>query len=220
MTNLGPAAWIALGYFVAAIPVGLIVGKLRGVDLREVGSGNIGTTNAVRALGPVLGALVFLLDLAKAGAPLWFASRDPSVAQAAPLAGVEGGWLALVGLACVLGHIYPIYLGFRGGKGVACALGILLVVHWPTTLLALLIYAQTIWLVRVSAVASLTALSSAFAAMFLAQRPLAELILVGFMTAIIWWRHRENLRELPTKLIEAGRKRRQGPTDPANEDPA
>lgn len=207
MAQLGPWGWMALGYLVAAIPVGLIVGKLKGLDLREIGSGNIGATNAVRALGPALGALVFLLDVAKAGAPLWFAMRDESLSTQSPIEAWPQFWVAAVGLCCVLGHVYPVYLRFRGGKGVACALGILGVLHWPVAVGALVIYVQTLALVRVSSVASLGALTGAAVVVCVMPFDPAYRSLVLIMCAIIWLRHRENLRELPDKLIAAGRKR-------------
>ena len=115
-------------YLVTAVPMGLMIARARGIDLRRVGSGNIGATNAVRAMGPRWGALVFALDVAKAFLPVWLASRWP------PLAQLENAELAvvIVMVSAVVGHVFPVYLGFRGGKGVACALGAFLAVESTT----------------------------------------------------------------------------------------
>lgn len=118
---------VAVSYLMGAIPFGLVIARLRGVDLRKVGSGNIGATNAMRGLGKPLGLFVFLLDSGKglfAAALLasWFATGadgrlggDPSLL-----------FRTLCGGAAVIGHCFPIYLGFKGGKGVATACGTLL----------------------------------------------------------------------------------------------
>ena len=138
-------AWMLGAYLVAAIPVGLLIGRARGVDLREIGSGNIGATNAVRAMGRKWGLLVFALDVAKAAIPVWLATtryEDPTS-------------IAWIALAAILGHVFPVYLRFRGGKGVACALGVFLVLAPKVALVGLLVYLQTLYLTRVSAVGSL-----------------------------------------------------------------
>lgn len=217
MPNFGPLTWIAIGYLVAAIPVGYLLGRLRGIDLRETGSGNIGATNAVRSLGKPLGVLVLLLDIAKAAVPFALAGQDPELAASSPAGWPPESAHAMVGLACVLGHIFPIYLRFRGGKGVACALGILGVLSWPAALAALILYAQTLVLARVSAVASLTALATGVAVLLVQDPPWPYAVLVLVMGALIWARHRQNLRELPEKLIAAGRRR--AARDPGSEDP-
>jgi hypothetical protein len=114
MIILEVIAWMLGAYLLAGIPVGLLIGRARGVDLREVGSGNIGATNAVRAMGRRWGLLVFALDVGKAALPVALASMrfaDPR-------------WIAWIALAAILGHVFPVYLRFRGGKGVACALGV------------------------------------------------------------------------------------------------
>lgn len=115
-----PAAWLAPSYLLGSIPFAWIVTRaVRGVDLRSVGSGNVGATNASRALGGKWFLAVFLLDAAKgAGAVLLFA----------PLAGLSAPWdlrLAMgCGLAAILGHVFPVWLGFRGGKGVSTGAGV------------------------------------------------------------------------------------------------
>lgn len=114
---MGRDAWLlaVAAYLLGSIPFGLIVGKLRGVDLRTIGSGNIGATNAARAMGRAWGFGVYLLDVAKGLVPVLLAPRF--VEGEAATAALQG----LCGLAAVLGHCFPLWLGFKGGKGVATA---------------------------------------------------------------------------------------------------
>ena len=137
-------AWSLFAYLVAAIPVGLVIGRLRGVDIRQIGSGNIGATNAVRALGRKWGLIVFALDVLKAFTPVALAARADALGG---LPEPEAA-IAIVGAAATLGHIYPIYLGFRGGKGVACALGVFFAIVPFAGLLAVVLYLQTLILTR------------------------------------------------------------------------
>ncbi len=114
--------WLLAAYLLGAVPFGLLIARARGVDLRRIGSGNIGATNVSRALGRTWGILAFLLDALKGWAP---AALLPLAARAA---GAEPPDLFGVGcgVAAVVGHIWPVYLGFRGGKGVATSAGMLL----------------------------------------------------------------------------------------------
>ena len=109
-----------LAFLVGAIPFGLLIGKLKGIDLREKGSGNIGATNAMRQLGKPLGALVFVLDALKGGLPVFLAHR----------LALSPEWVVGAGFAAVFGHIYSPFVRFKGGKGVATALGVLLGLDW------------------------------------------------------------------------------------------
>jgi glycerol-3-phosphate acyltransferase PlsY len=182
-----PWTWIVLAYLVAAIPVALLVGFARGVDLRETGSGNIGATNAMRVLGKGWGLTVLAMDVAKAAAPVWVARE---------LGGVnDPRWLAATALAAVCGHIFPIYLRFRGGKGVACALGTLLVLAPPAAATALLIYLAVLARTRVSALGSLSGVTAGVAFVLLFDHPQPYRTFVIALWLIIWWRHRENLRK-------------------------
>jgi glycerol-3-phosphate acyltransferase PlsY len=185
------ATWVIAAYFVAAVPVGVLLGRLRGVDIRAVGSGNIGATNATRALGARLGLLVLVLDVGKAALPVVLA-RQPFALGPHDHAG-----LAAVAMAAVLGHIFPVYLGFRGGKGVACALGVFAAIDPPVALGALVMYVQTLVLTRTSAIGSLTAVSAMTITLFLmndAPRPYQWLSLG--VAVVIWARHTSNVRGL------------------------
>lgn len=198
-------AWSLFAYLVAAIPMGVLVGLARGVDIRQLGSGNIGATNAVRVLGKKLGVVVFLLDLLKAYLPVLWAMDTTALGG---LPDPERG-LALVGFAATLGHIFPIYLRFRGGKGVACALGVFAALMPIAGLFTALLYVQTLILTRVSAIGSLTAITALTLHLWISEAPVAYCQLALAMAVIIWIRHRGNLREIAR--IAAERKRHAGP---------
>ncbi len=134
-------------YLVGALPFGYLIGRLKGVDIRQAGSGNIGATNVGRLLGRKWGILAFMLDVAKglgptlaAGAVLGTLGAD--AADSDPMRNVA--WLAC-GVCCILGHNFPVYLAFRGGKGVATSLGVVLGVYPYLTLAGLLAFA--IWVI-------------------------------------------------------------------------
>lgn len=200
MATLELIAWMLAAYLIAGIPVGLLIGRAKGVDLREIGSGNIGATNAVRALGKPLGLLVFALDVAKASVP---------VAAAVHRFG-DGSFAAWIAFAAIVGHVFPIYLRFRGGKGVACAFGVFLVLAPKAALLAGLVYAQTLWLTRISAIGSLTAATVIVAWTWADPTiPFAYAVLAAGLSGLIWERHRDNLERLfalarENKAREAG----------------
>lgn len=197
------AFWVAVAYFVAAIPTGVVVARLRGVDLRAAGSGNIGATNAGRVLGTKLGVLVLVLDTFKAATPVWLAARDAALGDGP---GAQLG-LACVGFAAVIGHIFPIYLGFKGGKGVACALGVFLALDPPVALAAVVMYGQSVWLSRVSAFGSLTAVTSITLSLWIADRPGPHQVLALATALIIWIRHTSNIRGM---LAQARERKRSG----------
>jgi len=200
-----PAVWVAFAYFVAAISTGVLIARLRGIDLRKLGSGNIGATNAGRVLGTKLGVLVLVLDTIKAATPIWLARSAWALGPDAQLG------LACVGLAAVVGHIFPIYLGFRGGKGVACALGVFLALDPPVALAAVLMYGQSVWLSRISAFGSLTAVTSITVCLWIADRPWEYQVLALATAVIIWARHTSNIKGM---LADArARKRQSPPTD-------
>ncbi len=180
--------WLAFAYSIAATPMGLLIGRLRGVDLRELGSGNIGATNAVRALGRRWGLLVFGLDVGKAALPVGLAlARFGEHPHGEAI-------VAAIALAAILGHVYPIYLKFRGGKGVACAFGVFLILAPKAALVALIVYLQTLVLTRVSAIGSLTAATVLLGVVWLDPTvPRAWALLCLGLNGLIWWRHRENL---------------------------
>jgi acyl phosphate:glycerol-3-phosphate acyltransferase len=113
-------AWIPVAaYLLGTIPFGLLLGKVfGGADVRKAGSGNIGATNVARVAGPVAGVFTLVLDAAKGAAAVWMAAR---------FANDSAAWMVIAGLVALVGHCFPIWLGFRGGKGVATAAGVFLV---------------------------------------------------------------------------------------------
>ena len=174
----------AIGYLLGSIPFGLLLTRLAGYgDIRRIGSGNIGATNVLRTGSKVATALTLLLDLAKGWA-------------AVVIGGAWGGGAALVAAGCVIiGHAFPVWLGFRGGKGVATALGVLIALAWPVALAAALVWLATALLLRYSSLAALVATVAAAAlAPFVADGPTAAVI-AGIALLIIL-RHHANIRRL------------------------
>jgi glycerol-3-phosphate acyltransferase PlsY len=187
---LGPILVVA-GYLAGSIPFGLVTAKLfLGVDVREVGSGNIGATNAARAGGKKLGVLVLVLDSLKAIIPVYLTQRL--------MAGTANGdvWVMGVAIAAFAGHLFPVWLHFRGGKGVATGLGIFLVLAPTAALAGLATWVGVYLTTRVSSIGSLagTLVCVVVGFSMLGATPISWAgATVG---ALIWWRHRENIRRL------------------------
>jgi glycerol-3-phosphate acyltransferase PlsY len=188
-----PATAVVLSYLSGSIPAAWMAGKAAGVDLRAHGSGNLGATNVVRVLGPRVGALVFAVDIAKGALPVRFLP---------PLTGATGDTLTWVAVACgvaaILGHIRPVFLGFgKGGKGVATACGVFLALAPVQTLLTLLIFAVV---VLTSGYVSLSSLTGAIALPVLlavSVGPRSPLFAVSLVTAVfVFWTHRANMARL------------------------
>jgi glycerol-3-phosphate acyltransferase PlsY len=172
------------GYLLGSIPFGLILTRLAGLgDIRAIGSGNIGATNVLRTGNKALAAATLLLDGAKGAAAVLLAIRyGPDMA-------------VLAGGGAVVGHNLPVWLGFKGGKGMATALGVLLAIAWPVGLLAILTWLATAALFRISSLATLAAIIAApVYAWVLADPQRAQLAL--FIAALVWLRHHENIRRL------------------------
>jgi len=172
------------GYLLGAVPFGLVLTRLAGLgDIRDIGSGNIGATNVLRTGNKTLAAATLLLDSGKGAiAALSFGALDP-------IAGL------IAGGAAILGHNFPIWLKFKGGKGVATTLGVLLAVSWPTGLAACLTWLAMAALFRYSSLAALIALAAApLYAWWLSDVPVAVLALSLAALAVI--RHHENISRL------------------------
>ena len=172
------------GYLLGSIPWGMVLTRAAGHgDIRHLGSGNIGATNVLRTGSKALALLTLLLDLAKGAAAVGLgalARREAALAAAA---------------AVILGHMFPVWLGFRGGKGVATGFGVLLALAWPVALLAALSWLLTVLLFHYSSLAALVAaLASAVLAVLLADRGSA-LVIAGIALLVIL-RHHENIRRL------------------------
>ena len=184
------AGAVACGYLAGSIPTGLLMARARGIDLRKIGSGNIGATNVARALGKKLGALVLLVDVIKGFLPV-LAARRLWLAEAH---GAE--LVAAVGLAAVLGHVFPVWLRLRGGKGVATALGVFLALAPVAAGVAVAVYAALYAAFRISSIGSLAGATAMPVAMLLLEspRPFVAVAAAGWLIIVI--RHRGNLRRL------------------------
>lgn len=179
-----PTAALVGGYLLGSIPFGLLLTRLSGAgDLRRIGSGNIGATNVLRTGRKGLAAATLLLDLLKGAAAVLLA------AWASP------GNEALAGAAAFIGHCFPVWLGFRGGKGVATLMGIVLALHWPIALVFALIWVGLLALLRISSIAGLTAAVSApVSAAAFGRNDLVVLLLI--LAMIVAWKHRANIERL------------------------
>ncbi|MBF0461057.1 MAG: glycerol-3-phosphate 1-O-acyltransferase PlsY [Magnetococcales bacterium] len=181
------SAWLLSAYLLGAVPFGLLVARLVGAgDIRQQGSGNIGATNVLRTAGRAAGALALLLDMLKGFFPvllarLWLGAEAP----------LTGG----VALAVFLGHLYPVYLGFRGGKGVATGLGVYLAWVPLAGGCALLAWMATALVWRISSLAALLAFLSVPVCLFFQGPPLAMQV-ACILVPWIFWRHRTNIQRL------------------------
>src|SRR6185503_4724516 len=181
--SYGGALALALGYCLGSIPFGLVLTRLFGAgDLRTIGSGNIGATNVLRTGNKGAAAATLVLDAAKGGAAVLIARH---------LAGESAAIVA--GLAAFLGHLFPIWLGFRGGKGVATYIGVIGGLAWPGALVFCGVWLATAFASRYSS-ASAIAASVATPIALLALGHVIEAILALVMSALLLWKHSANIR--------------------------
>ncbi len=183
---------VAAGYLAGSIPFGYLVGRLvLGVDVRRVGSGNIGGTNVARAGGKKLGIAVIVLDALKAIVPILVARRLLGDSPHAEL------WVVLVAIAAFVGHLFPVWLGFKGGKGVATALGIFVVLAPWAALGGIAAYTLAYLGTRISSVGSLAGTAACALGTFLSYGVASPVSWAGLTLALlIVWRHRDNIRRL------------------------
>ena len=186
-TLFEPVVTILLGYLLGSIPFGLLLTRLAGLgDVRDIGSGNIGATNVLRTGRKGLAAATLLLDAAKgAAAVLIVGALFADMPQLQPLAG----------LAAFLGHLYPIWLRFRGGKGVATLLGVVAALLWQAALAAALVWMLALGVTRYSSVGGMSAAVTAPVAAFFLERVDLALLFAGFALLVLW-KHRANIGRL------------------------
>jgi glycerol-3-phosphate acyltransferase PlsY len=191
-----PAALILLGYLLGSIPFGfLLVRRVAGVDLRDRGSGNLGAANVLRTAGSTAGVLVALADIGKGFAAVAVAER----------ARLNPAMCTAVGVAAVVGHLYPAWLQFRGGKGVATACGAFWLLAPTATGVALLLFLATVRLTRYVSLGSLMATLVLGPAAYVSGAP-RPVVIGAFLTGVlVVGRHRSNLARL-----RAGTERRLG----------
>jgi glycerol-3-phosphate acyltransferase PlsY len=187
------AAAIVGGYLLGSIPFGVIVMKAAGAgDPRDIGSGNIGATNVLRSGKRGLAALTLLGDGGKGALAVliaWLATRHASAQAQAVLTSVAGG-------SAFFGHLFPVWLGFKGGKGVATFFGTLLAAAWPVGLAAGATWILMAAVFRISSLAALTAVAVAPLIALAVGRPRPIAILATFMAVLVYLRHLPNIRRL------------------------
>jgi len=180
-----------LGYALGSVPFGLILTRIAGGgDLRAVGSGNIGATNVLRTGRKGLAAATLLLDMLKGTAAVVCARHFPGV----PVAGVEAMGLA-AGVGAMLGHCFPAWLNFKGGKGVATMLGVCLGLGWPIALGAALVWLAAAKLSRISSVGGMAAALAAPVVAWAVGRPQDAPVLAGLAVLVVF-QHRANIARL------------------------
>lgn len=205
----GPAvaaliACIVCSYLICGVPFGLILGRIMGhVDIRKSGSGNIGTTNALRVAGPKVAAATLLFDVLKGVVCInvsraiiasigWGASRSFA-------AGSGEDWvIALVALACLYGHIFSPYLKFHGGKGIATGVGILFGYFWPLAIVHLAIFIVLVAITKYVSVGSIATAALVPVTMFVTF-PTMSIVALAIWALLGWtvvWAHRSNIRKL------------------------
>jgi len=175
---------LAAGYLLGSIPFGLILTKLAGHgDLRDIGSGNIGATHVLRTWNKALAALTLLLDLLQGAAAVLIGARS---GQDAAILG---------GLGAFLGHLFPVWLGFRGGKGVATYIGVLLGLYWPSAIAFCVIWLLVALITRYSSLSALVASAAVPCLLFfIGGTRIAVLFLI--FTVLLYWRHADNIGRL------------------------
>ena len=186
--------FIALfGYLLGSVPTGIVLTRFFSkVDPRKAGSKNIGATNIYRTAGKTLGALTLLGDILKGAIPIWMAlmwsQRD--------LWGIPDLWIAIVGLSPILGHIFPIFLGFKGGKGVATALGTYLLISPISVFIEAALFVFIVWKWRFIALASMICAITIPVLIAIIRSERIYVILSVIIAALILYRHQSNISRL------------------------
>lgn len=192
---------ILVAYLVGAIPFGLILSMGSGIDIRSQGSKNIGATNVSRLLGKKLGILTLVADIAKGFLPMYI------VAMFLPETPQKNIIVALCGAATVLGHMFPVYLGFKGGKGVATALGVFAYLAPLGVLVCLAVFVAAVALSGFVSLGSLLGALTVIPVLWFSGEPLWKLLLAVFVVAMIWLKHHQNISRLLKGTEKSWRKK-------------
>ncbi len=185
MTALAPVLGFVLGYLLGSIPFGVVLTKLTGgPDLRGIGSGNIGATNVLRTGKKGLAAATLLGDMFKGTIAVLIAHR---------LFGIEAALVA--GLGAFIGHVFPVWLRFNGGKGVATYIGVLIALAWPVAALFGLVWISVAFVTRYSSLAALVASALTPIALWFFALPYTALLFAA-LTVLLWAKHHANIRRL------------------------
>jgi glycerol-3-phosphate acyltransferase PlsY len=178
---------LILGYLLGSIPSGWLAGRwLKGIDLRELGSGSTGATNVLRQVGKGPAMVVFLIDVGKGAAAVLLARTLG-----------QGDWIqVLAGLSALAGHIWPVWLNFKGGKAVATGFGMFLGLAWPVGLASFGVFLLTLWLFRIVSLSSVLAAVS-LPLLMIRFSGIGSYILIALVAmGLVLWRHRSNLSRI------------------------
>ena len=180
---------VAAAYFLGSIPFGYLIAKIWNIDVRRRGSGNIGATNVFRTVGTIPGLIVFILDLLKGTLAIYLSQQiitDPR-------------WIILTGLAVILGHMFPIFLKFKGGRGAATGLGVLLGIAPDVFLGAIIIALLLVAITRYVSITSMLTSVLVPVALFMMERPYPYILFTASISALIILRHIPNIKRLINK---------------------
>jgi acyl phosphate:glycerol-3-phosphate acyltransferase len=186
-----PVQWIAVltaffgAYLSGSVPYGLILGKMAGLgDIRNAGSGNIGATNALRIGGKKLGAATLLLDMLKGLVPVLIAKQ------------IHMDYAVVAALGAFTGHLFPVWLKFKGGKGVAVAIGVMLALWWQLGAAIICVWLLTAMISKYSSLAALVAFGLAPMMALLLTHQYQMTIVTFIISIVIWIKHKDNIRRL------------------------
>ena len=180
------AVWVILSYLLGSIPVGLLLSKAKGRDPRRTGSGNIGATNVMRTAGKTLGIATLFCDILKGFIPTWLAIY----------CGQPAGVIAAAGLAAFAGHLFPLYLRFKGGKGVATALGVFLALKPLAVLIALIVFLASLFIWGYVSLGSLAGAALIPFVLLALKAPPGFVLVAAVMVVFIFVKHKDNIRRL------------------------
>ena len=178
---------ILRSYLIGSIPFGLIVGKTKNIDIRKLGSGNIGATNIWRNLGKFLGMIVFVLDFLKGFLVVFLSNL---------IFGNQPWLITLAAMAVILGHCFPLFLKFKGGKGISTTAGIIAQINWLILLVAFLVWLMIVIKTRYVSLSSITVAILIPILMVLGHQSLWYLIFGLFLAIFVPLRHKENVKRL------------------------
>ena len=187
------SSWILGAYLVGSIPFGYLIGRMRGVDVRTVGSKNIGATNVYRTVGHKWGFLAFFCDFLKGFLPAFLSSlyvSNPS--NVSNLANLP----VLVGLACVIGHTLTVFMKFKGGKGVATAFGMTVALATYPALLAFAVFVVTVWISHYISLGSMLAAVALAILVWLFPCLLAMRVIAALIAVFVVYKHKSNIQRL------------------------
>ena len=189
-----PICLMFFSYLLGSIPFGILIGKLKGVDIRNYGSHNIGATNALRVLGPALGILVFILDFSKGAIPIiitkyiinWPADYPTYLIH--PL---------IYGILAIIGHLFPVFLKFKGGKGISCFAGEMVLYCWQISVIAFLTFIIVFLITKIVSISSMLASLMLIVSYFiLGIKDIPLLVMISLMFVLIVYKHRSNIMRL------------------------